>query len=122
MPATEDAPIEKVGAFLQKVPIPCGAITQICIQLFNPAMENLANYLSAQLSFKLLGDLRIRAAAPEDHPHYSVIESSCGSGIGTGKCDLGIVNAPATSGFAFTLSELQRDGDKCSILTTTDYI
>lgn len=121
-PATEDAPIEKVWTFFQKLSVPSGILTQVRVQFFHPAMEKLAHNLTAQLIFKLLGNFRVGAASSKDHTHNSVIQPSCRSGIRAGKREIRIVDTSTTRGFALTLSELQRDGDERSVLTTTDYI
>ena len=121
-PATEDATIEQVRAFLQKVSVPRGLFTLIRVQFFHSAMKKLTYYLTAQSSFKLPGDLCVGAAAPEDHAYYGVIQPSCRSGVRACERKLRIVHASTTRSLALALSELQRNGDECSILTTTDYI
>ena len=121
-PATEDAAIEQVRAFLQKISVPRSLFTLIRVQFFNSAVEKLAHNLTAQLTFKLLCHFRIGAASSKDHAHNSVIQPSCRSGIGAGEREIRIVDASTTRGSALALSELQRDGDERSVLTTTDYI
>ena len=121
-PATEDATIEQVRAFLQKVSVPRGLFTLIRVQFFYPAMEKLTYYLTAQPSLKFLCDLCVGAAAPKDHAYYGVIQPMCCSCIRAGERELRIVHASTTRGFTLTLSELQRDGDQRCIITTSDYI
>lgn len=121
-PATEDAPIEKVWTFFQKLSVPSGIITQVCVQFFHPTMEKLAHNLTAQLTLKLLGNFRVGAAPSKDHAHHGVIQPSCRSGIGAGEREIRIVHTATTRSLALTLSEFQRNGDQCGIITTADYI
>ncbi len=76
-PATEDAPIEKVRTFFQKLSVPSGILTQVRVQFFHPAMEKLAHNLTTQFILKLPGNFRVGAASSKDHAHHGVIQPSC---------------------------------------------
>ena len=58
-PMAENATIEKEGPFIQKLSVPCSLIAGISIKLVHSAVIDLANDLTAQLSFKFISDLSV---------------------------------------------------------------
>lgn len=92
-PATEDALIEKVWTFFQKLSVPSGILTQVRAQFFHPTMEKLTHNLTAQLTLKFPGNFRVGTAPSKDHAHHGVIQPSCRSGVRACERKLRIVHA-----------------------------
>ena len=92
-PATEDAAIEQVRAFLQKISVPRSLFTLIRVQFFNSAVEKLAHNPGLSWYFEKDGQvyyecchvlIQQRSDDPSVYPDYIQMDGEYGVLINTG--------------------------------------